>query len=102
VSLDIITEVEIDGSGRLLVTPGSERFPYIYREAMEVGWNAEGRFLFSPRPRQWSYLDWFRQILGAARTQGCDLRVSDATQWRNVPADLVAQMKAHAGEMWQS
>jgi hypothetical protein len=100
VSLDVITAVEIDANGRLLVKPGSERFPYIYREAMEVGWDAKGEFLFSPRPREWSYFDWFRQILEAAQAQGCTLRVSDATRWDNVPADLVAQMKAHAGEMW--
>ena len=98
-SLDVIKEVEIDASGRLLVKPGSERFPYIYREAMEVGWDAEGNFLFSPKPREWSYLHWFAQILEAARTQGCELRVSDETRWSNVAPELAEQMSAHAGEM---
>ena len=101
VSLDVIKEVRIDAGGRLCVGPGSERFPYVYRAAMEVGWDAEGNFLFSPRPREWSYVDWFGQILEAARAQECELRVSDETKWSNVSPELMAQMKAYAGEMWE-
>ena len=100
-SLDVIKEVGIDADGRLRVRPGSERFPGIYREAMEVGWDATGNFLFSPKPREWSYLDWFRQILEAARIHGCELRVSDETLWSDIDPELVVQMRAHAGEMWK-
>ena len=93
--MDTIRQVEIDAGGRLLVTPDSVRFPYIYREAMEVHWDDAGAFLFAPTPREWSYADWFRQMLYAARTQGHDLLVSERTRWINVPSDMVSEMSAH-------
>jgi hypothetical protein len=97
VRVDNIREVEIDAAGRLLITPNAARFPYIYREAMEVHWEESCGYLFSPKPREWSYLDWFRQILEAARTQGCVLRVADDTRWLNIPVDLIAEMQASGG-----
>ena len=97
--MDAILQVEIDAAGRLLVTPESARFPYIYREAMEVHWDDTGGFLFAPKPREWSYLDWFRQILDAAKTQGSELRVSKRTRWINVPADVAAGMRANCVEI---
>ena len=100
--LDVISEVGIDAEGRLLVTPGSERFRYIYREAMEVHWDEAGGFLFSPKPREWSYAEWFSQILAAAQMQGCALRVSESTRWRNIPSELMAKMKARFTDAWRS
>lgn len=76
--------------------PQSARFPYVYREAMEVHWDATGNYLFGPRPREWSYIDWFRQILKAASTQGCSLVVAGTTRWSNVPEDLRVEMTALA------
>ena len=55
-----------NGGGRLLVRPKVCTFPYIYRAAMEVGWDPDNRALFSPKPREWSYLRWFQQIVAAA------------------------------------
>ena len=38
---DRIVEIEIDDQRRLCVTPATAAFPLIYREAMDVGWDAE-------------------------------------------------------------
>lgn len=81
---DTIDVIEIDGVGKLHVVPSTESFPYIYREAMEVNWDAERHSLHSPKPRDWPYLKWFEQILAAAQAQGCELSLADKTKWLNV------------------
>jgi len=70
---DEIEAVGIEGNGSLWVKPATSTFPFIYREAMEVHWDDERRCLYSPKPREWSYLRWFRQIRDAARDQGTEL-----------------------------
>ena len=85
---DTISEVQIDEEGRLTVKPTTEKFPYIYREAMEVHWDEERKFLYSPTPRKWSYEMWFRHIISAAQVQGCSLSLFPATRWINVPDDI--------------
>lgn len=62
----------------------SNTYPMIYREAVEVHWDAKGRYLYSPKPREWSYLDWFRHIVDTAG----DLVLSPDTRWRNIPDSL--------------
>ncbi len=81
-------EVGIDEAGRLCVAPSSHSFPFIYREAVEVHWDAQGAFLYSPMPREWTYLDWFKQIVSAGELQGCALQLSGDTKWNNVPEEL--------------
>ena len=56
----------------------------IYREAVEVHWNGEDRYLYSPKPRDWSYFDWFRHIL----TTAGDLKLDENTRWTNIPKQL--------------
>ena len=99
---DAIAEITIDSAGRLCVTPGSAEFPLIYRAAMEVHWDQKGRFLYSPRPREWSYPQWFHQIVAAARGEyGCALSITPQTRWNNIDANLkeailAAGTSAHA------
>lgn len=63
---ETIAEVGVDEEGRPYVRPSAMSFDYIYRAAMEVHWDAvEGR-LFSPKPREWTYTQWFAQIVAAA------------------------------------
>jgi hypothetical protein len=90
---DTIAKIEIDTDGRLHVIPASATFPYIYREAMEVQWNTRHSSLYSPRPHNWSYAQWFLQILSAAREQGCELRVTGVTEWTNVEQGVRAECK---------
>ncbi len=92
---DAISEVGIDSEGRLYVRPSSVSFEYIYRAAMEVNWDAKERRLFSPRPREWTYADWFRQIVAAAADEyGIRLKLTIETTWSNIAEPLKNEIEA--------
>ena len=97
--LDIIAELEIGEDGRLHVVPSTHAFPYIYREAMQVHWDSARRSLYSPCPREWSYARWFKQILAAAREQGCKLQVTGTTKWINVDSSVKAAILEVANDV---
>lgn len=88
--------VEIDDIGRLLVTPATKEFLYVYREAMEVHWDISRKALFSPIPREWTRRQWFEQIVLAAREQGVELYLTEKTVWRNVDEDSRTEIAAFA------
>jgi hypothetical protein len=89
---DVIEAVGIDERGSLWVRPATATFPFIYREAMEVHWDAERLRLYSPKPREWSYVAWFKRIKDAAREQGFDLKLEPSTSWLGIDADLQQAM----------
>lgn len=90
---DAIEKVEIREDGRLFVKPGSQDFPLIYRAAMEVGWDAATRSLFSPKPREWNYPMWFGHILAAAVSEyGVQLSLTPQTKWVNISGELQSKM----------
>jgi hypothetical protein len=94
-TIDEIVEVRIDEGGRLLVRPQVGTFPHIYRAAMEVRWDSDNRALFSPKPREWSYLRWFQQIVAAAADEyGVRLIITPRTTWSDVPDALRAEIEA--------
>ena len=93
---DSISQVEIDKMSRLHIVPASETFPYIWREAMEVHWDDERQSLYGPQPREWSQTRWLRQILDAARAQGCELRITEATRWVGVDSSIKADLVREA------
>ena len=90
---DQIKEIGIDDKGRLYVKPRLMKFPYIYREAMDVHWDEEGKHLFSPKPREWRYLDWFKQIISAAKEQSCTLVITEDTIWVNIQNSLKLEIQ---------
>ena len=86
---ELIKAILIDESGRLCVFPENEKFNFIYRSAMEVHWDQESLFLYSPKPREWSYFDWYRQILAAVKSEyGYDLSITKETSFTNIPEFL--------------
>jgi len=89
---DEIIEIGIDKKERLYLKPLSKEFPYIYREAAEVNWNPAGKFLYSPKPREWSYLDWYKHIVDVTASQACRLFITDNTNWINIPDNLKANI----------
>ena len=89
---DAIIEIGIDGEERLYIKPSSIRFPYMYREALEVQWNSKGLILYGSKPRKWSYLDWYNQIIRAAREQSCELTLNESTSWFNISDELKSQI----------
>lgn len=91
-----VAEITIDDAGRLLVRPDGEAFDQIYRAAMEVHWDATLGCLYSPEPREWTYFDWYRQIVAAVQAEyGRGLLVDADTFWTNVPDDVRHSIEAH-------
>ncbi|WP_155942749.1 hypothetical protein [Pseudoxanthomonas suwonensis] len=94
---DTIVQVEIDGEGRLHVVPSAHSLPFIYREGMEVQWDPVKGSLYSPKPREWPYSRWFQQVLAAASSQGCDLRLASDTRWVNIAPGIKAELLQVSG-----
>jgi len=98
---DAIKAVGIDEQGALWVKPATASFPYIYREAMSVRWDAQKACLFGSKPREFPDLDlsrpgWFRQIIAAAREQGVELVVVETTEWSNIDPGLQEEIRTAA------
>ncbi|NLV30080.1 MAG: hypothetical protein GXY47_02910 [Acidobacteria bacterium] len=88
-----IAEIGIDKAERLYVKPVSTDFNFIYRSAMEVHWNPEEKLLYSPKPREWSYFDWYKQIHSAAKDEyGIFLVITENTKWVGVTAELQSEI----------
>ena len=93
--IDNIIEVGIDDKQRLYVRPEKQTFKYIRRAAAEIGWDDKENILFSPKPREWSYHDWYRHILAIAKDEySCSLHLTEQTKWTNIPSDLKQQIVA--------
>ena len=97
-----ICQVAVDEAGRLLVQPAlppGTDFMHVYRAAMGVYWEPETRSLLAPRPREWTYFDWFRQILAAVADEyGQRLMLRPETKWMNVPPHLRTRIETWAGQ----
>ncbi len=82
---DEIAEIGIDKSERLYIKPRTEKFTMIYRSASEIHWDNEGLFLSSPKPREWTYLDWFKHIVSLIKSDcDCNLILTGKTIWTNI------------------
>ena len=90
---DRIKEIGINKAEQLYILPENARFPMIYRTATEVHWNEEMKFLYSPKPREWSYFQWYNHILTVVRNE-CfyNLIITEETRWENVPRNLKNQI----------
>jgi hypothetical protein len=92
---DKIIEVGIDNKERLFIKPDKEVFTLIYRTATEVHWENKEQFLYSPKPREWTYLDWFKHILSVTETEcNCKLVLTENTKWTNISEELKRQIIA--------
>jgi len=90
---DEIVEVGIDKHQRLFVRPKNERFTLIYRTSTEVHWDEKELFLYSPKPRERSYYDWFRHIIDVADKEcNSKLILTHRTTWTNIENDLKKQI----------
>lgn len=90
---DSILEIGIDDKERLYIKPEKQRFTLIYRTATEVHWDDKGHFLYSPKPRDWTYLEWFRHITSVTETEcNCKLIITEQTIWTNIPDELKNQI----------
>ncbi len=90
---DVIISIEIDDLGRLRIYPEKEEFALIYTTATEVHWDGKGRFLYSPKPREWSYFDWYKQITSVVKEVcNCELLLNSNTRFDNLPENLLNQI----------
>ncbi|TLP74372.1 hypothetical protein [Maribacter sp. ACAM166] len=86
---DRIAYIEIDDLGYLHIGLGLKKFVLIYRTAMEVHWNPEKQTFYSPKPSDWTYLDWYNHILKVVKEKCfCELYLTYETKWVNVLEDL--------------
>ncbi len=95
----LIKRIEVIGTGELLVTPSEpndDLFPYIYRTATGVSWNAKKEAFSSQVPREWSYVQWFHNILLASAESelGIKLVIAPDTEWVNIPTELKHQIES--------
>lgn len=92
-SVDSISEISIDDEERLRVYPRSTTYDHIYRSATEVRWDTQEKYLYSPKPREWSYLDWYAQIVKAVKSEyGNILIIDDKTQWKRISEETKSQI----------
>lgn len=90
---DNIIEICIDENEYLFVKPQTEQFLCIYRAGLAVQWDNEKRILFSCKPREISYFDWFERIIEAAKIEyDCELIITSDTNWLNIPNELKKQI----------
>lgn len=85
---DNILEIGINENEGLYIKPATAMFPYIYREAIEVHWNEINNYLYGPKPKKWTHLDWYKQIQSGAKIQSYDLLITEKTLWVNIPEKL--------------
>ncbi len=89
---DLISEISIIEQ-KLIIRPHRKVFEYVYRAAMEVNWDAKNKVLYSPVPKDWEYIDWFKQIYSAVLNEyGCFLEISQDTVWNNIPEKLKTEI----------
>lgn len=88
-AIDQISEIGIDDKERLYIKPAIVRFTLIYRTATEVHWDEKGLFLYSPKPREWAYLDWYRHIIKVVKDEcNFELVLTEQTVWSNIADEL--------------
>ena len=85
---DNIIEIGIDNLERLYIKPEKVKFTLIYRTATEVHWDNDYHFLYSPKPKDWSYLDWYKHIINVAEDCNCKLIITENTKWKNISGKL--------------
>jgi len=83
-----VAEISIREDGRLLIRPreANDGYQSVYRAAAEVSWDPALACFVCPKPREWSYLQWFQHARDAIRSElGCELKITGRTSWTNVP-----------------
>lgn len=97
-----VSEIKINEAGELLVKPAinpDRVCRFVYRAAMEVDWHEESQSFICPKPREWSYLDWYKQVVAAVVTElGISLRVTSSTTWVNISPQLQEQVSSYVYE----
>ncbi len=90
---DKILEIKVDDLGRLHIKPEKSKFTMIYRTATEVHWDEKKMTLYSPKPNEWSYVDWYVHIIKVVENEcSIKLELTDSTDWINIPINLKSEI----------
>ncbi|WP_147415933.1 hypothetical protein [Ulvibacterium marinum] len=90
---DRIIKVEIDSLGCLHISPNMKKFTLVYRTAKQVHWNQEKQTVYSPKPTDWTYVDWYNHILKVVKEECfCELYLTDDTNWINVSEHIKSEI----------
>jgi hypothetical protein len=95
---ELITEVTLDKTGRLLLKPAETLFDDLHMAgAWGFRWDAPTQSLAIPPPREWSYRDWFEHVSKIIGSQyGVQLKLGPQTQWKAVPSSVRDEIEAAA------
>ena len=97
-----INEVRISEDGKLFIKPTSNPskvFKFVYRAAMEVYWDEDTQCFYTPKPREWTYLDWYKQVLAAVVSEmGVQLSITENTDWKNIPVKVQQEIEQYDNE----
>ena len=92
-----IQRIAIDETGRLVIQPElspGQNLASVYRSAMGVHWDDELRALYCPRPKNWSYVRWFKQAVAAVASEyGLSITIVASTNWVNVPNEIQTEIR---------
>jgi hypothetical protein len=92
-----VADISIDEDGRLRIRPrqAEDIFQYVYRAAAEIQWDGDQACFATPKPREWSYLQWFQHARIAIRSElGRDFELDARTTWANIPDVLRAEISS--------
>jgi len=91
--IDHIEAIGINEQRQLYIKPCTKQFTLIWRSATQVHWNDKERYIYSPKPTEWSYMDWYKHlVMVIANEYNCKLIVVDDTLWHNVNDELKEQI----------
>jgi hypothetical protein len=87
---ELIAELTLDDAGRLLLKPAESSFDDLHMAgAWGFRWDEPTSSLAIPRPREWSYRDWFEHVVTIIGSEyGVHLKVGPDTQWVAVPSTV--------------
>ena len=85
-----ISKVAIDPSGELRICTDNEEFHLAWKSHIAAKTEPKHRYLFSPKPADWTDCDWFLHMLSVVRSDcGVDLVLDGNTAWENVDESLM-------------
>jgi hypothetical protein len=91
--IETIKAIGINEQEQLYIKPCTKQFTLIWRSATKVHWNDKERYLYSPKPIEWSCLDWYKHIVSVIVDEyNYKLIVVEDTMWHNVYDALKSQI----------
>lgn len=92
-----IVKISILNSGELEVRPienWKNLFQFIYRAATGVHWNEKTQSFFTPKPKQFSYSEWYENIISSVSSEiGVKLETTHRTTYKNIPKTLKEKLE---------